>query len=288
MQKNKKSRSRLDIALVDRQLFDTRREAQTAIMDGAVFANGQKVTKAGATVFDTDKIELKAGYIKSRYVSRGGHKLEKALQEFHIEPNGRTCLDIGASTGGFTDCLLQHGASLVYAIDVGYGQLDWKLRQDERVIVKERQNARYLTPDQLYEEGAPVADLCVIDCSFISLTKILPAAKVLLNPTGFEIITLIKPQFEAGREQVQKGVIRDSKLHVTILQSICNFAGSIDTPATHITFSPIKGPAGNIEYLVRLTNRSDSEPLAAIDAVVEEAFHVLSRKAETESEPDEL
>ncbi len=260
-------------------------------MDGAVFVNGQKLTKAGATVFDTDKIELKAGYIKSRYVSRGGFKLEKALQEFSVDPADRICLDVGASTGGFTDCLIQHGAKLVYAVDVGYGQLDWKLRQDERVIVKERQNARYLTPDLLYGEGAQPADLCVMDCSFISLTKLLPAVKDLLTNENAEVVSLVKPQFEAGKEHVQKGVIRDRKLHVNILEAISNFANSIHLAATHVTFSPIKGPAGNIEYLIRLSKRSIPAELD-FNSVVELAFTSLAKNAQTadeegESEPDE-
>lgn len=257
----KKTKTRLDLALVERGIFGTRQEAQTAIMDGAVLVNNQKVTKSGTNVSAQDKIELRPGFTKQRYVSRGGLKLEKAIEQFPVRTDGRICLDVGASTGGFTDCLLQHGAAQVYAIDVGYGQLDWKLRTDDRVVIKERVNARHLTPEELYEDGAPHADLAVIDCSFISLDKILPAVEKLLAPEGCEIVCLIKPQFEAGRGEVKKGVVKDGKVHLEVLNKTQEFASTLGFHVHNCSFSPLKGPKGNIEYLMLLSKSPEAKPI---------------------------
>lgn len=276
----KKRKIRLDLALVERGLLESRREAQTAIMDGSVLVNGQKSTKTGTTVTDEDKVELRQGFQRSRYVSRGGFKLEKALTEFAIDPTGRICLDIGASTGGFTDCLLQHGAAKVYAVDVGYGQLDWKLRSDNRVEVKERQNARYLTEDELYGEEEFRATLCVADCSFISLTKILPPVIKLLQADSWQFVCLVKPQFEAGKNQVQvsKGVIKDRKIHVEVLERLNEFCSEEGLSISAVTFSPVKGPAGNIEYLILVTapesGRTEIPP--PFSQIVDLAFESLS------------
>lgn len=275
---NKKSESktkiRLDLALVEQGFFTTRPEAQTAIMDGAVLVNNEKVTKAGTSVSNMDKIELRPGFTKQKYVSRGGMKLEKALQLFPVETQGRICLDVGASTGGFTDCLLQHGAEKVYAIDVGYGQLDWKLRTDDRVVIRERVNARYLTAEELYEDGAERASLAVIDCSFISLDKILPAVEKLLTPTNCEVVCLIKPQFEAGREQVKKGVVRDGKVHLEVLLRTAEHASTLGFHVHECTFSPLKGPKGNIEYLM-LLSKLESAKTIDYETQVEQAVETL-------------
>ncbi len=281
--KDKQNKKRLDIALIDLGIFDTRQEAQAAIMDGAVLVNNEKITKSGTSVSEQDKIELRPGFSKQKYVSRGGQKLEKALCEFQTNVTDRICLDVGASTGGFTDCLLQHGARTVYAIDVGYGQLDWKLRTDTRVIVKERINARHLTPEELYVERAPRATLAVIDCSFISLDKILPAVCNLIEKTDSEIICLVKPQFEAGRKAVNKGVVKDRKVHLEVLSKVDDIASSLALETRASTFSPLKGPKGNIEYLVLLGQTKDpSQTPSSSDArrvefasIVESAFTAL-------------
>ncbi len=257
--KDKQSKKRLDLALIDLGIFETRQEAQAAIMDGAVLVNNEKITKSGTSVSDQDKIELRPGFTKQKYVSRGGLKLEKALSEFQLSVSDRVCLDVGASTGGFTDCLLQHGARTVYAIDVGYGQLDWKLRMDTRVIVRERINARHLSPEELYADGSPKATLAVIDCSFISLDKILPATCNLIEKTDSEIICLVKPQFEAGRKAVNKGVVKDPKVHLEVLCKVADIAHSLNLEAKKSTFSPLKGPKGNIEYLVLLSPQEEAK-----------------------------
>lgn len=282
---NNKKKIRLDLALVERGLFDSRQEAQTAIMDGAVIVNKVKCTKSGTNVSNLDSIELRPGFVKQKYVSRGGLKLEKAIAEFKVSATDRICLDVGASTGGFTDCLLKNGAEKVYAIDVGYGQLDWSLRTNPKVIVRERVNARYLTREELYGdketgEMAPIADLAVIDCSFISLEKILPAVKDLLNPTRSEIVCLVKPQFEAGKDAVKKGVVRNLKVHTDVLNRIANFVSNLNLELTACTFSPIKGPKGNIEYLMLLT-RSTAAPSAALssealDKIAETAIETMN------------
>lgn len=275
-----KKKLRLDLALIELGLFESRQEAQTAIMDGAVLVNNEKVTKSGTSVSASDKVELRPGFVKQRYVSRGGLKLEKALHEFQVETQNRTCLDVGASTGGFTDCLLQHGARQVYAIDVGYGQLDWKLRTDARVIVIERVNARHLTPEQLYDsDSAPRATLAVIDCSFISLEKILPAVQKLLAQENSEIICLVKPQFEAGRESVKKGVVKDPHIHQEVLTKVSQSASQMNLHVQACTFSPLKGPKGNIEYLFLLSQKPQTKPID-LNAVVTTAINTINAGAE--------
>lgn len=248
----KTAKIRLDIALVEQGLFQSRKEAQTAIMDGAVLVNNEKVTKSGTNVSSKDVIEIRTGFAKQRFVSRGGYKLEKALLAFDVPTRGRTCLDVGASTGGFTDCLLQSGAKKVYSIDVGYGQLDWRLRNDKRVVVVEKTNARYLRNAELYKEGEEPADLAVIDCSFISLTKLIPAVSALLDRSFAQIICLIKPQFEAGRESVNKGVVKDPDVHKHVVKQIIAFGQAQGFSHHGLTYSPLQGPKGNIEYLLVL------------------------------------
>jgi 23S rRNA (cytidine1920-2'-O)/16S rRNA (cytidine1409-2'-O)-methyltransferase len=240
---------RLDVALVARGLCESREKARRAVMAGQVRVNGQPARKAGDAVREGDTLEVEGG---ERYVSRGGHKLEHALLHFGLEPavTGATAIDLGASTGGFTDCLLQHGAARVYAVDVGHGQLAWKLRQDPRVVVMERTNARSLAPAQFPPGFAP-ADLVVIDCSFISLRKILPAAVALLRPGG-KVVALVKPQFEAGKAEADRGegVITDPAIHARVLEELEAFTASL--PGLRwagVTESPLLGPAGNREFL---------------------------------------
>jgi len=242
-----KVKKRLDVLLTERMYADTRSKAQAIIMSGQVYVNGQKADKPGVSYEETVDIEVRGAVCP--YVSRGGLKLEKALRDFGVKPEGYVCSDSGASTGGFTDCLLQQGASKVFAIDVGYGQLDWKIRSDPRVVVMERTNIRYVTPDQL---GEPL-DLSVIDVSFISLKIVLPAIKALLKPTG-QVLCLIKPQFEAGKENVgKKGVVREPKIHQMVLDNFVALAHSLNFTILGLTFSPVKGPEGNIEFLGHLT-----------------------------------
>jgi 23S rRNA (cytidine1920-2'-O)/16S rRNA (cytidine1409-2'-O)-methyltransferase len=246
--------TRLDQALVDQGICESREKAKRAIMAGQVNVNGHPARKPSDPVKSTDTITLATA---EKFVSRGGHKLEHALQHFHISVAGQTAVDLGASTGGFTDCLLQAGASRVYAVDVGHGQLAWKLRQDPRVVVLEKTNARHLTPAQLPPPFAG-ADVAVIDCSFISLRKILPAAVALLRPAG-RIIALLKPQFEAGKEEVDKGagVITDPVVHERIIRELADFV--TNDPGLRwsgVTESPLLGPAGNKEFLVLLEKNS--------------------------------
>lgn len=238
-------KERLDVLLVQRGLAPSREKAKALIMEGNVYVNHQKEDKAGAN-FDTQApIEVRG---KLAYVSRGGLKLEKALKNFPLRLDGLVCMDIGASTGGFTDCMLQNGAAKVFAVDVGYGQFAWKLRQDPRVVCMEKTNIRYVLPGDI---GEPL-DFASVDVSFISLTKVLPAAKALLKD-GAEMVCLIKPQFEAGREKVgKKGVVRDKRVHLEVIQKIIAFAVEEGFSVLHLAFSPIKGPEGNIEYLVHL------------------------------------
>ena len=241
-------RARLDQILVERGLCASREKAKRAIMAGAVRVNGQVAAKASESVRDADSVELTAG---DKFVSRGGHKLEHALDFFQIEVRGRTAIDLGASTGGFTDCLLQRGAARVFAVDVGQGQLAWKLRQDSRVVVMEKINARTLTPTQFPQPFSPV-DLVVIDCSFISLRKILPPAIALVRPLG-NVVALIKPQFEAGKEEADRGagVITDPAVHARVLQELEQFVGKIaEVKWRGVVESPLLGPAGNKEFLV--------------------------------------
>jgi 23S rRNA (cytidine1920-2'-O)/16S rRNA (cytidine1409-2'-O)-methyltransferase len=245
---------RLDQALVERGLCESREKAKRAILAGLARINGQRASKASDTVKPSDAVSLDA---PERFVSRGGHKLEHALAHFRLSVRGMTAVDIGASTGGFTDCLLQRGAARVYAVDVGRGQLAWKLRQDPRVVVMEKTNARDLTPGQFPPPFTPV-DIVVIDCSFISLRKILPAAVDLTHPSG-KIVALIKPQFEAGRAEADKGagVILDPAVHRRVLGELEEFAGQIDSVRwIGVTESPLLGPAGNKEFLALLEKTS--------------------------------
>lgn len=243
-----KIKKRLDVLLTEQMYAETRTKAQAIIMAGQVYVNGQKADKPGTSYEETVQIEVRG--VTCPYVSRGGLKLEKALRDFGVKPEGYVCSDSGASTGGFTDCLLQQGAKKVFAIDVGYGQLDWKIRSDARVVVMERTNIRYVTPEQL---GEPL-DLSVIDVSFIGLEIVLPAIKELLKPGQGQVLCLIKPQFEAGKENVgKKGVVRDPKIHQMVLDNFVALVGRLGFTILGLTFSPVKGPEGNIEFLAHLT-----------------------------------
>ncbi|WP_027937399.1 TlyA family RNA methyltransferase [Anaeroarcus burkinensis] len=260
-------KERLDVLLVAQGHFPSRERARAAIMAGMVLANEQKIEKPGTTVPEDAVIRILGDSIG--YVSRGGLKLEKALQHFALDLNGKIMADVGASTGGFTDCALKRGAAKVYAIDVGYGQLAWSLRTDERVVNMERTNVRNLTADSLGEK----VDFISIDVAFISLDKVLPVVRQLLASPHGEVIALIKPQFEAGREHVgKKGVVRDPAIHKQVIQKVLQTAVQLDFTPLGLTFSPIKGPEGNIEYLLHL---GVSEETAAeevnVDAIVQEA-----------------
>ena len=244
-----KNKKRLDVLLVEQMYAETRSKAQAIIMAGLVYVNGQKADKAGMS-FDADTAQIEVRGQACPYVSRGGLKLEKALRDFGVDPTGFVCSDSGCSTGGFTDCLLQQGASKVFAIDVGYGELNWKIRNDPRVVVMERTNIRYVTPEDI---GEPL-DLSVIDVSFISLRIVLPAIKNLLKEGKGQVLCLIKPQFEAGRENVGKnGVIREPAVHQEVLDNFVALAKELGFTILGLTFSPVKGPAGNIEFLGHLT-----------------------------------
>ena len=267
-------KKRIDVLLFECGLAPSREKARTLIMAGSVYVNNQKFDKPGDTVSDDAEIEVRGSTLK--YVSRGGLKLDKAMQLFPIDLNGKSCMDIGASTGGFTDCMLQNGAQKVYSVDVGYGQLAWQLRQDPRVVNLERTNARYLTREQVPEE----IDFFSVDVSFISLRIILPAVRPLLRDGG-QAVCLIKPQFEAGREKVgKKGVVRDRAVHEEVVETICLFAVENGYSVLGLTFSPVKGPEGNIEYLVYL-EKSDA-PVHTADctphSVVEESHAALDAK----------
>ena len=246
-------KTRLDVLLVERGLAESREKAKAIIMAGEVFVDGQREDKAGTSFPEKVVIEVKGSPLK--YVSRGGLKLEKAMTHFDVTLEGKVCMDVGASTGGFTDCMLQNGAKKVYAVDVGNGQLAWKLRQDERVVCMEKTNIRYVTREQIAE---PI-EFSSIDVAFISLTKVLEPVKALLTPDG-EIVALIKPQFEAGREQVgKKGVVRDKAVHLEVVERILAYASGIGFQILNLEFSPIKGPEGNIEYLLHLQNHPEGE-----------------------------
>lgn len=239
-------KKRLDMLMMERALAPSREKAKAYIMAGDVYVDGEKEDKAGTMFPETVKIEVRGKVMP--YVSRGGLKLEKAMQNFDVTLQDKVCMDVGASTGGFTDCMLQNGAVKVYSIDVGYGQLDWKLRNDERVVCMEKTNIRYVTPEDIQEPAA----FSSIDVSFISLTKVLLPVRNLLTDDG-EIVCLIKPQFEAGREKVgKKGVVRDPAVHREVIEKVRDFAISIFMEPMHLDFSPIKGPEGNIEYLLHL------------------------------------
>ena len=270
----KVEKERLDVLLVQQGLANSRELAKAYIMAGNVYVDGQKEDKAGTKVAVTAKLEVKGNQMK--YVSRGGYKLEKAMDVFGIRLNGKICLDIGASTGGFTDCMLQNGASKVYAIDVGYGQFAWKLRNDERVVCLEKTNVRYVTHEQVPDEG----DFASIDVSFISLTKVLPAVLGVLGEKG-QLVCLIKPQFEAGREKVgKKGVVRDSSVHREVIEMIVEYARTQSLGILGLDFSPIKGPEGNIEYLIYLdksqSGMHEDEVQARVDTVVAQTHKILS------------
>ncbi|WP_337415543.1 TlyA family RNA methyltransferase [Anaerotignum faecicola] len=270
----KVEKERLDVLLVQQGLANSRELAKAYIMAGNVYVDGQKEDKAGTKVAVTAKLEVKGNQMK--YVSRGGYKLEKAMDVFGIRLDGKICLDIGASTGGFTDCMLQNGASKVYAIDVGYGQFAWKLRNDERVVCLEKTNVRYVTHEQVPDEG----DFASIDVSFISLTKVLPAVLGVLGEKG-QLVCLIKPQFEAGREKVgKKGVVRDSSVHREVIEMIVEYVRTQSLGILGLDFSPIKGPEGNIEYLIYLdksrSGMHEDEVQARVDTVVAQSHKILS------------
>ena len=270
----KVEKERLDVLLVQQGLANSRELAKAYIMAGNVYVDGQKEDKAGTKVAVTAKLEVKGNQMK--YVSRGGYKLEKAMDVFGIRLDGKICLDIGASTGGFTDCMLQNGASKVYAIDVGYGQFAWKLRNDERVGCLEKTNVRYVTHEQVPDEG----DFASIDVSFISLTKVLPAVLGVLGEKG-QLVCLIKPQFEAGREKVgKKGVVRDSSVHREVIEMIVEYVRTQSLGILGLDFSPIKGPEGNIEYLIYLdksrSGMHEDEVQARVDTVVAQSHKILS------------
>ena len=253
---------RLDQLVFDQGFTESRERAKTTIMSGLVFVNGQKIDKPGTAVDPEAKIEVHGDALP--FVSRGGFTLDKALQVFPVAPAGKVCLDCGASTGGFTDVLLQHGAAKVYAVDVGYGQLAWKLRTDERVINLERTNLRYVTEEQIPE---PI-DLAVMDVSFISIRLVLPVVKGFLKP-GADYICLIKPQFEAGREEVgKKGVVRDVRVHERVVHELLAFSREIGFSVMGLDYSPIKGPEGNIEYICHLKNGVYEAPELDVSAVV--------------------
>ena len=268
-----KIKKRLDVLLTERKLAENRTKAQAIIMSGIVYVDGQKADKPGVSYEETVDIEVRGAACP--YVSRGGLKLEKALRDFGVKPEGYVCSDSGASTGGFTDCLLQQGAKKVFAIDVGYGQLDWKIRSDPRVVVMEKTNIRYVTPEQL---GEPL-DLSVVDVSFISLKIVLPAIRALLKRTG-QVLCLIKPQFEAGREKVgKKGVVREKSTHVEVLQGFVELADSLGFHILGLTYSPVKGPEGNIEFLGHLSLNDVPGICPDVVDVVEQAHAALDKGA---------
>ena len=266
------AKERLDVLLVSRGLAESREKAKAIIMSGNVYVDGQKEDKAGSNFPAEAVIEVRGNTLK--YVSRGGLKLEKAMENFDVTLAGKICMDVGSSTGGFTDCMLQNGAVKVYAVDVGHGQLAWKLRNDERVVCMEKTNSRYVTP----EDVADKINFSSIDVSFISLTKVLGPVKELLADDG-QIVCLIKPQFEAGREKVGKhGVVRDSAVHLEVIEKVIDFAISIGFEVLNLEFSPVKGPEGNIEYLLHLQKHTEgSYPDVPFEAaqVVEKAHAAL-------------
>ena len=256
--------------LVEQGYAPTRTKAQAIIMSGLVYVDGQKADKPGISYEESVSLEVRTGGCP--YVSRGGLKLEKALRDFGVDPTGFVCSDSGASTGGFTDCLLQQGASKVFAIDVGYGQLDWKIRSDPRVVVMERTNVRYVTPEDL---GEPL-DLSVVDVSFISLSIVLPVIKSFLKPESGQVLCLIKPQFEAGKEKVgKKGVVRDPAVHKEVLDNFVELINKIGFTLLGLTFSPVKGPEGNIEFLGHLTLADKPGITVDTAALVQQAHETL-------------
>ena len=274
------AKKRLDVLLCEHGLAESREKAKTVIMSGIVYVNGVKEDKAGA-MFSEDggelNIEVRGNTLK--YVSRGGLKLEKAIDTFGVDVSGKICMDIGASTGGFTDCMLQNGAVRVFAVDVGHGQLAWKLRNDERVVCMEKMNIRYIKPEDI---GCTELDFASVDVSFISLDKVLPAAKPLLKSDA-RMVCLIKPQFEAGREEVgKKGVVRDSKVHEAVINKIISLSRELGFSVLGLTYSPVKGPEGNIEYLIYISNdETDRDGIEidkeAVSGLVREAHAALDK-----------
>ncbi len=260
---------RLDQLVFERGLTESRERAKTTIMSGVVFVNGQRMDKPGTPVASDASVEIHGETLP--FVSRGGYKLDKALKVFPVDPSGKVCIDCGASTGGFTDVLLQHGAARIYAVDVGYGQLAWKLRTDERVVNIERTNLRYISEAEIPEP----LDLAVMDVSFISIRLVLPAVQQLLKD-GADLICLIKPQFEAGREAVgKKGVVRDPSVHKEVIRQILDFAASRSLRVEGLDYSPIKGPEGNIEYICHMKNSEGPAAVIDVDAVVAASHDAL-------------
>lgn len=268
------NKERLDKYLTDLGYFETKSKASAAILAGHVKINDEYITKSGYQINLAKEYEIE---VKSMpFVSRGGFKLKKAIDTFNPIIKNRVCFDAGASTGGFTDCLLQNGAKFVYAVDVGYGQLDWKIRSDEKVKTIEKTNLKICTFDDIYAQGEDVADLLVSDLSFISLTKVLPNLKTLLNPNFHEMICLIKPQFEAGKDKVEKGgVVRDPKIHKEVIENVIECAKSLTYSIKGLTYSSIKGPAGNIEYLIWLTTEDIANDYNISD-IIDSAFSNLN------------
>ena len=268
-------KERLDKILVDLGYFETKSKASAAILAGNVMIGTEVITKAGFQIDPAKEYDFK---VKSMpFVSRGGFKLKKALETFDVAVRDRICLDAGASTGGFTDCLLQNSAKFVYAADVGYGQLDWKIRSSAQVKTIEKTNLRTCSFEDIYAENEPTADLLVSDLSFISLEKIIPNLKTLMNPDFHEMICLIKPQFEAGKDLVEKGgVVKDKKVHIEVIQNVINCVKSLDYTIKGLTYSSIKGPAGNIEYLIWFTTENIEENLPNITEIVEAAHNTLN------------
>ena len=259
-------KERLDKILVDLGYFETKSKAAASILAGNVMIGTEVISKAGFQIDPSKEYDFK---VKSMpYVSRGGFKLKKALETFDVVVKDRICFDAGASTGGFTDCLLQNGAKFVYAVDVGYGQLDWKIRSSKQVKTIEKTNLKICTKSDIYSDDEPMADLLVSDLSFISLTKVLPNLKTLLNPDGHEMICLIKPQFEAGKELVEKGgVVKDKKTHELVIENVLTCIKDLGYIIKGLTYSSIKGPAGNIEYLVWFATEGDEVEVSISDVV---------------------
>lgn len=268
-------KERLDKILFDLGYFETKSKAQAAIMAGNVKINGEKITKAGYQLEYSEDLSIDVQSMP--YVSRGGYKLAKAIKEFNLNLKDRVCLDAGASTGGFTDCMLQNGAKKVYAVDVGYGQLAWKLRTDKRVKVVERVNVKICFDYEIYDKDDELPDFCTTDLSFISVTKVLENIKTLIRQEDFLIVSLIKPQFEAGKDEVGKnGVVRDKDIHIKVIKKVIDYAKELDMFALNLTYSPIKGPAGNIEYLVLLSDKQDFQTDFSVEEIVSRAFEKMS------------
>ncbi len=260
-------KERLDVLLVKRGLSASREKAKAVIMSGIVYVDNVREDKAGASFEDSVLIELRGNTLQ--YVSRGGLKLEKAVEQFQLSLQDKVCMDVGSSTGGFTDCMLKNGAARVYAVDVGHGQLDWGLRNDSRVVCMERTNIRYVKPEDIGER----IDFASIDVSFISLSKVLPPVRELLNETG-QVVCLIKPQFEAGRDKVgKKGVVRDSRVHRDVILQVMSWARELNFSLLHLDYSPVKGPEGNIEYLLHMTKDSTAKDICLDPESVVQASH---------------